>query len=273
MKITGTLLVASLLALAILAPSAYPQRQPSEKEMLNDLTLDVINLTSQVKELKTSMDQRGTNLTKLVEGVIDRFSALDVTLQRLNDSIGGIRSDNEKNSRELQDVKILVETLKGNVRDVGEGLNGLNRQLGTVSDKVTTMTRKEEVLPSANALWLQAYSDYSAGNYAIAISEFRELLAQFPNDERAAGSQLYIGLSYSLLKEYEKAELAFDETLQKYPASDKTCSALSEKGLAQREQKKIPEARATLTRVTKECPAGGPEVTKAASALKTLPAR
>ena len=43
MKLTGTLLLCSLVAVALLAPVGFAQRQPSEKELLNELLLEVVN--------------------------------------------------------------------------------------------------------------------------------------------------------------------------------------------------------------------------------------
>ena len=271
MNRTSSLWLAGILVLVALAPPAYPQRQPSERELLTDLTRDVLNLRDKLNSLQQSIDTRNDAVLKLVEQVMERFAPLNANIQKLSEAVGGIRTDHATAARDTQDLRKLVDALKTDVGGLNEKLTGLNAGLRSVSEGISTMKVTETPLPSAGAVFAQANSDYSAGIYGVAISEFREFLLQYPKDARAPSAQFYIGKSYGLLKDYPMAIDAYDELLQKYPGSDRTCSALYEKGLTLGVLKRNPEARAVLQQAQKECGAGTEEAARIPAALKALP--
>jgi TolA-binding protein len=271
---TRTLWLAGLLSLALLAPPVFPQRQLSERELLTDLSVDVLNLRESIKLLQgsvTAADAKNDAVVKLVEQVIDRFAPLNASIQKLNDTLAASRTDHDRNSREVADLRKLVEALRGDMKGLNETLAGVNNQVRTVSENLTAMKTAETPLPTAGAIFMQAYSDYSANIHSVAISEFKDFLQQFPRDSRAPSALFYVGRSYTALKEYQMAIDAYDELLQKYPGSDRSCSALYEKGQILGVQKKIPEARAALQQAVKDCPAGTAEAATAAAALTALP--
>jgi TolA-binding protein len=268
-KITGTLLLAGFLALVALAPSAYPQRQRSERELLNDVLLDMVRLTETVNKIQANVDSKGAKTLQLVEQIYDRFVALDSNVQRLSEAVATIRTDNEKAAGDLHQVRIAVDNLKKDVTTLGEGLTSLSTQVRSVSDKVTSLNTTVEALPTAGEMFQQAYSDYSAGFHDLAIPAFREMVTQYPADLRAPQALIYIGKSHASLKQYDLALIALDEALQKYPTSDKTCTALWEKGQTLIALKNNPEAKITLQQVVKQCP-DTVEASNAGGALKGL---
>lgn len=261
----GTLVIAGVLALAAMAPPAYPQRA-SERDMLNDLTKDVIDLRNSVRALQDSVDQKNNALTTLVQRMSEQFSSLSAGITQLGQAI---KTDDEKAGRDLQELRTLVTALKKNADEMNESLTGINNQVGSLSRQLTEMKTTEEPLPSASELWNLAWSDYSSGSYDLAIRGFRDLLTQYPASERAPSALIYVGKSLFAQKKFDQALIEYDQALQNFPTSDKTCSALYEKGLTLIELKKAPDAKATLDRVVKEC-AGKPEAASASTALKTL---
>lgn len=271
MKRPSTYLIATVVLLAVFAGSSYSQREPSEKQLLNELTVDVLNLQRQVDTLQKSVDGRNDAVTKLLEQVLDRFAPISASMQKLGDSVNGIRTDHTTASRDSAELRKVIDTVRSDIGKLSEQFAGINTQLRMLQESVGAMKVTETPLPSAGALFAQAYSDYSASNYSVAISGFKDYLAQYPKDSRAPSALYYVGMSYAQLREYSMAVDTFDELLQKYPGSDRTCGALLEKGRNLGSQKKIPEARATLQQTMKECPAGTPEVTNAAAVLKALP--
>ena len=77
MKITGTLLLAGIVALVAFAPSAYTQRQRSERELLNDVLLDMVRLTEKVDKLQINADSKGAKTLQLVEQIYESALLLE----------------------------------------------------------------------------------------------------------------------------------------------------------------------------------------------------
>jgi tol-pal system protein YbgF len=135
---------------------------------------------------------------------------------------------------------------------------------------MTSLKNTAEPLASPDDLWRSAYVDFSAGNWALAISAYQEFLSKYPTDPRAVEAQIHIGDALKEQKQYDVAITQYDIVLQKYPESDKTRAALLKKGLAQAETNQ-PQATSTLNEVLKKFP-GTIEAINAQAKLKELQA-
>ena len=123
-------------------------------------------------------------------------------------------------------------------------------------------------LPGPNDLWKEAVVDSLTGQYELANSAFQEFLQKSPNDPRAPEAHLRMGDNFVSMKKYDQAEQEFDFVLQKYPDSDTSRAALLKKGLAQAETNQ-PQAKETLTEVVKKYP-NTAEAQSAQSKLKEM---
>jgi TolA-binding protein len=262
--------LAAIVALAVAAPPSYPQRQLSEREMLTDLTREVLNLRDKMNKIQADSEAKNAAMIKLVEQVLDRLAPLQASVQKVNESLAAIQKDHTTSARDVQDLRKALETVKTDMTGFNEKLSGLGIQLRSGFDTVAASKAAETPLPSAGALFTQAMGSYSAQIHRVAISEFKDFLQQYPRDSRSPSAQFYVGMSYVALKEQQMAIDAFDELLQKYPGSDRTCSALYEKGQLLGGQKKNPEAKVVYQEALKMCPAGSPEATNTTAALKAL---
>ena len=266
MKTSAKLFLSSILGVVLLAPPAYPQNTQSQ---LNSLLIDSLNLKNSVKQLQDSFDRRNTETTKLLQDVLDRFSTIDGTVQKLNNTLntlsGSIKTSDEKTARDLQETRAALDAFK---RSMEEGVVNLQNQVQGISEKMNNMKSGEQPLPSASQNYSQAYGDLNAGLYDLAVEEFRDFVRSYPNDPLAGRAQFYIGEALMAQKKPEQAVVEFDLALAKYPASDKKCSALYRKGQAHVELKQTPQANAAFQAVGKECP-GTQEAANAAAALKS----
>jgi len=86
--------------------------------------------------------------------------------------------------------------------------------------------------PNPNALYTSAYSDFSKGNYALAIQGFEEYAERFPEAELADNAMYWIGECHFSQGAFKTAIAAFDAMLDKYPKSDKAAAANLKKALA-----------------------------------------
>lgn len=109
-------------------------------------------------------------------------------------------------------------------------------------------------VPSPDALYNQAYADFSRGNYALAISGFEEYVSRFPESNLADNALYWIGECHFAEGRFDKAVEAFDRMLERYPDSDKAAAANLKKGLAYLEENDVKLAIVQLRYVTTTYP-------------------
>lgn len=236
--------VAGLLLILAAGP-AYPQN----KQILT-LQADMINLQQLVKQLQSSVDANNSVIKTLVEKMSDQVNTLAGGLQKISQTVDGVKAQNENSTREMRTI---LSTINGTVSELQEGLSSVRAQINSVSQQVTTIKTTAEPLAGPNDLWRTAMVDSYAGNYDLAISGFQEFLSKYPNDKRAPEAHLKIADALFGLEKYEPAQTEYDFVLQKYPESDTTRAALLKKGLAQAKLNQ-PQATDTLTEVVKKFP-------------------
>jgi tol-pal system protein YbgF len=100
----------------------------------------------------------------------------------------------------------------------------------------------------------QAYGDYAAGLWDLAIDGFEAFLKDFPTATQADEAQFYIGRAYLQDAKYDKAVDAFDKVIRNYSASNNVPSAYFLKGVALRSLKQMDAARDAWDTVMKKFP-------------------
>jgi TolA-binding protein len=84
----------------------------------------------------------------------------------------------------------------------------------------------------AGALYTNAYRDYGAGKYDIAMQEFSDYLKYYGNTDLAPNAQYYVAdISYRKA-DYNSALAAFDAVLEKFPDNARTADAHYMKGMS-----------------------------------------
>ena len=78
----------------------------------------------------------------------------------------------------------------------------------------------------------QAFADYGAGQWALAIEGFQAFIRTFPRSDQTDDAQYYIGETHYLSGRYEEAVNAYNQVIQRYPDSNSTPAAYFKGGLA-----------------------------------------
>jgi len=103
-------------------------------------------------------------------------------------------------------------------------------------------------------MFRQGYTDYSKGNYALALHELNEFVRRYPSSALADDAQFLIGEVQYAQRRFPEAIAAYDQLIQAYPNGDKAASAYLKKGLALLEQNKTAEAVIQLQHVVSAYP-------------------
>jgi tol-pal system protein YbgF len=103
-------------------------------------------------------------------------------------------------------------------------------------------------------LYRDAYETFHKGDLEGARRKFEAFLKQYPNTELSDNAQFWIGETYFLKKDYEKAILEYEKAIVKYPEGDKIPAALFKQALSFLELGDKTNAKNLLKRVIEKYP-------------------
>ncbi|MFQ5882552.1 MAG: tol-pal system protein YbgF [Candidatus Methylomirabilales bacterium] len=101
-------------------------------------------------------------------------------------------------------------------------------------------------LPSPEEVYRTGLSDYTKGNYDLAISSFKTYLTFFPKTSLVPNAQYWLAESYYSKREYLQAIREFDKVVKEYPDSTKVPSAMLKQGYAYLELGETAQGRRAL---------------------------
>ena len=116
-----------------------------------------------------------------------------------------------------------------------------------------------------------AYSDYTGGQWDVAIMGFETFLKMFPRDPRADEAQLNIGNSLYNAGKYREAIAAYQRVISDHPKTESVPQAYYKLGLAYIGLKETALARKALEAVLENYPTDGAYTSLARQALDRLP--
>jgi tol-pal system protein YbgF len=254
-------LLVAIVLIAIAAGPAYP-----EDKTLLQLQVDVISLGKKVDQIQTAVDQNNAVMKGLVEKMYDQVSSLSGAMQKINQTVDALKSQNDASTKELRTT---VNSLNTTVNDLAEGVSSVRAQINSLSQQMSAQKATPETLASPADLWRSANLDYLSGDYKLAVDDLQDFLSKYPADPRAPDAHLLMGEAFFNQKKFDQALPEYDIVLQKYPDSDKTRAALLKKGLALKEANQTQQAKSTLTEVVQKFP-NTSEAISANEALKGL---
>jgi tol-pal system protein YbgF len=124
-------------------------------------------------------------------------------------------------------------------------------------------------VPPPQRMYDNAYSDYMAGQYDIAIQGFNAYIASFPKSDKADDAQLNIGNSLYAAGKYGEAIAAFQKVISNYPQADSVAVAHYKMGVTYEALKQVDLARRSFETLTQKYPAA-PEAILAKQRLDAL---
>ncbi len=117
-----------------------------------------------------------------------------------------------------------------------------------------TISNGSGASPEEESAYLTAFDSLKNGKYDDAIRGFKSLVAKWPSGRYADNALYWTGEAYYVKRDYKSALGAFQEVLQRFPASPKGPDALLKVGLTQIELKQDAEGKATLQRLVQTYP-------------------
>jgi tol-pal system protein YbgF len=215
-----------------------------------DLLLQLETLQREVKTLATEMEEYKALLKKPPKEM-DRLRE-DIVLQ--TKALQDREKVFEEKDKALEErIRVLEDRLKGLEEKIG---HLTSRQLeieGAIPAKEVASEVKG-ISTRAGDLYKDAYETFQKGALEGARRKFEAFLKQYPNTELSDNAQFWIGETYYLKKDFEKAILEYEKAITKYPEGDKIPAALFKQAFAFLELGDKTNGRNLLKRVIERYP-------------------
>jgi tol-pal system protein YbgF len=276
MKMKSIAVVSLALLPLVAAPAAAQNREhlqiAAELRMLQEqnqqLSLALTQLTDALKAVNARLDTTEEFQRR-------RFADQEVLVKNLGSDLGTIRERTQDTDTRLRTLKDEIDALRQTFLSLPALIaqsqtsvapidpNNPNPPPGTQPDGAGVPAPRPPApslpLPananlSPNRLFDTAFSDYSAAQYAAAISGFQEVIKNFPTAERADDAQFFIGESYANQNRSADAINAYNQVIQNYPTGDQVDMAYYRRGFVEAQMGRADAARATWEEVVTRFP-------------------
>lgn len=212
----------------------------------------------QLEELKTEM----VLLQRQVQSMQDAFNKttgeLNTLIVQMSDNISAIRRAQSSISTNTNDSASQVVAMGEKITATNQRMERLSEQfaqLRKLIEDIPKMPTFSQITPgNAEQLFAAAYSDYSRGNYELALSEFRQYVEIYPGSELADNAQYWIGEILYGEKKLPEAAAEFEKVSTVSPNGDKASLAQYKRANILLELDRKEEAVALLLAVIKSYP-------------------
>ncbi|RPJ10905.1 MAG: tol-pal system protein YbgF [Deltaproteobacteria bacterium] len=240
------------------------------QKLKTELLFRLETLQSEIRILSTGFEEYKDYLKKS----IDRLKEDVAVRTRILEERGRVF---EEKNRILEEKARTLEhknkALEDRARFLEERLKETGDRFKVLEEKMTNLVSKlrevEKPSPPKEApveikgasagtgvedLYEDAYETFEKGNLEGARRKFEAFLKQYPNIEFSDNAQFWIGETYYLKKDFEKAILEYEKAIAKYPEGDKVSAALFKQALSFLELGDKTNARNLLKRVVERFP-------------------
>jgi tol-pal system protein YbgF len=220
-----------------------------------------------LKTLTTRLDEQG-NVTRkafadqklLIEGVGDTVRVLR---EKADDT-------NVRLSTMTQELEAMRQTIASQPLAAAPPATG-DTPTGTVTPGTAPAPMQGPVpLIAPQKIYDNAWADYSAGQYDLAIEGFETFIKSSPRSELADDAQLNIGNALYAAGKFQDAVAAYQNVVTNYAQSNSVPSAYYKMGLSYQSLKQDDLARKALETVIKNYPDALAEAALARQALERM---
>lgn len=284
-RMVASLAVAMLLLEAGPALAANKEQQllMAELRMMQlqqqQLQQAVLTLADNLKAVSTKMDEQAAADRKaladqrlLVEGMTDTVRILREKADDTNVRLSSITQELEALRRTVAAQALPAPTPPTDPAPPDATAGGVTPD-PSASTAGTPPAPTVAVPPpnvSPQRTYDSAYSDYTGGQYDLAIVGFETFLKFFPRDPRADNAQLNIGNANYNAGKYREAIAAYQRVVSDYPESESVPDAYYKMGLSYNLLKQPEAARKAFETVIEKYPNNLSAATLAKQALERL---
>jgi tol-pal system protein YbgF len=219
----------------------------------------------------------------------EQTQQLQLMISTLADSVKQVTSKIDDQSgltrKAFADQKVLVDNVAEGVRVLREKVDETNVRISSLTQEMEGLRISIPTQPAPGApptpetgtvsgqpapqpaapssptggaspqeIYRQAYADYTAGQWDLAITGFQAYIKSFPKLQDADDAQYYIGESHFAAGRFKEAAAAYNDVITTYPGTNAVPQAMYKLGLAYERLGQSDRARQTLEAVMKAYP-------------------
>lgn len=239
----------ALCLIVIALPLSVVAQSKDQKEKID-------RMAAQLEELKTELILVQRQTQSMQDTFNKTMGELNTLIVQMGDNIAAVRRAQSAISSNTGDTS-------GQISTMGERITATNNRMERLSEQFASLKKLIEDIPkmptftqlmpgNAEQLFAAAYSDYSRGNFDLALSEFKQYVETFPSSELADNAQYWIAEILLAQKKTPEALAELEKVAQINPAGDKAALALYKRATILLEQGKKEEAVAQLLVLVKD---------------------
>jgi tol-pal system protein YbgF len=235
---------------------------------INNLQRENSSNKDQISELKAENQRLKADLSLQLENLQSETRALSTSIEEYKELLKKPSKEVERIREETEGrLKILEERRKNQEEKIKEIENRLKESSGSTTGAILKPMEPEKpasakeisaelkgVSAGMGDLYKDAYETLHKGDLEGARRKFEAFLKQYPNTELSDNAQFWIGETYYLKKDYERAILEYEKAIVKYPEGDKIPAALFKQALSFLELGDKTNAKNLLKRVIEKYP-------------------
>ena len=240
----------------------------SKESVKNELAISKRDLSSENEKLKADLLLRFETLQTETRTLSTGVEEYKEYLKRPSKEVDRVKADVEGRLKFLEERGKFFEEKnrgqEGKIKELEEHLKALKGEISAVASKQVeqekliqskeTPAELKGVSAGMGDLYKEAYEFFHRGDIEGARRKFEAFLKQYPNTELSDNAQFWIGETYYLKKDFERAILEYEKAIVKYPEGDKIPAALLKQALAFLELGDKTNARNLLKRVVEKYP-------------------
>jgi tol-pal system protein YbgF len=254
-KLCTIALAGAWLAAAVPAPVAAADREHQQmmadirmlQEQSQQLAIALTTLADALKTISSRMDQQ---TTQQAEATRKLFADQKLLIDNMSTDLRVIRERSDETNVRISSLDQEIEALRAAIPtipppmpiDPSAPVDPNAPVTGTTSLPAPAPTPSIAGL-SPRRMYDQAFADYAAGQFSLAIQGYDAFLRTFPASDLADDAQLAIGESNFAASKYQDAVNAYNEVIKRYPTANATPDAYYKRGLAQEKLGDIDAAR------------------------------
>jgi len=186
---------------------SFDERMGVMKNLVEQNTDAANKTTAAITSLQSALQkQQGDSA-----GRVDQLSG---QMQALNDTLDELKVRLAKVSKQLEDMQ------------------SAQQSLAAQQQATQAQTQAQAQAPPPDVLYANALRDYNGGNNDLATQEFSDYIKFYPNTDLAGNSYFYLAELQFRAANYKQAVTNYDQVLQNFPSGTKAASAQLKKGFA-----------------------------------------
>jgi tol-pal system protein YbgF len=261
MNITRSL--AALVTIALLAPEAAFAANKEHQQLMAEIRMlqeqqqqlqQVLGgLADTLKTMTSKMDAQTNMMQKA-------FADQNLVVNNIGETVRTLREKADETNVRISTMTQEIQALRQTVASIPQSAPApapatVDPATGQpMAPPPSASTNPPPTNVSPTRMFDQAYADYSAGQFDLAVEGFQAFIRTFPTSPNADDAQFYIGQSLYQAGKYNDAVAALQKVTTDYPQTDSVPKALYKIGQAYEALKQPEPARKAYEAVIKNHP-------------------